>query len=185
MLTTVSLWGFYVPDLVDSKLNSDCCSFRDALMTVVKPQLPSLFWIWHPGLKFVVLPAAEGTAVKCWTRGCPRPLPRAGEQPCCCFWALGCWPSAHWHFAPTGRLCRCYWTVFRHRTKDGHFWNKNRGLKSVWCLLIFICTGFLGACSQSGWTDPWEVPAPFTTLTLTESASSHFSAPKCPSLKLD
>lgn len=30
-----------------------------------------------------------------------------------------------------------------------------------------------------------QVPAPFTTLTLTESASSHFSGPKHPSLKSD
>lgn len=155
-------------------------------MTVVKAHLPSLLWIWHPGLKFVVLSAAEGHCWEVLNSWSSQATAKGWGAALLFFWAVGCWPSAHWHrhFAPTARLCRCSWTLFGHRTKDEHFWNKNRGLESEWCLLILICSGFFGACTQAEQIHG-QVPAPFTALTLAESANSHFSDPKHPSLKLD
>lgn len=126
-------------------------------MTVLKPHLPSLFWIWHPGLKFVVLSAAEGHCCEVLNSWFSKAIAKGWEQPCCCFWAVGCWPSGHWHhFAPTARLCRCYWVVFGPRTKDGHFWNKNEVEE---CMVpAHLHLHWLLWRWHSGWTDPWAGP---------------------------
>lgn len=69
-------------------------------------------WHWWGHVFSLCLPSSEfgiqawsllcywlqkATTIKCWTHNYPRPLPRAEEQPCCCFWAVGYWTSAHSH----------------------------------------------------------------------------------------
>lgn len=128
-------------------------------MRVVKPHLlASLSWIWHLGLKFIVLPAAKGHCCEVLNSRLSKAIAKG--------WGAALLLDADLqhadtdHFAPTRRLCRCYWTLFGYRTKDRHFWNKNRGLKSVWCLPIVICTGFFGACTHQAEQVHGQVPAP-------------------------
>lgn len=66
-------------------------------MTVAKPHLPPRSEFGIQAWRLLCHQLQKGTAVKFWTHGYPRPLPRAGEQLCCSFWAVGCWPSVNWH----------------------------------------------------------------------------------------
>lgn len=153
-------------------------------MTVVKPHLPSLLWIWHPGLKFAVLPAAKMPLLRsAELMVTPGHCQGLGSSPALISGLLG----ADLQHTDTDTLLPQEGSAGVPRLSSGTgpkmsiFGTKTGGWRA---LFILICTGFFGACTQAEQIHG-QVPAPFTALALVESANSHFSDPKHPSLKWD
>lgn len=134
----------------------------------------------------------KATTVKCWTHDYPKPLPRAEEQPCCCFWAVGCWTSAHSHRPLCSHKKGVQAPVIGLSSGIGPRMGISGAKVAGWS----VC----GTCPSSSALASFElalsqvvqihgqVLAPFPTpsaLTLTESANSQSAGPKHQSLKLD
>lgn len=152
-------------------------------MTVVKPHLSSLFWIWHPGLKFVVLPAAKGHCCEVLNSWLPKAIAKGWGAALLLF--LGCWMLTFITLIQTTLLPQqgCAGVTgpsLGIGPKMSIFGTKIGGWRVYGACSSLSAVASLELALSQAEQIHGQVPAAFT-----ESANSHFSSPKHPSLKFD
>lgn len=159
MQTTVSL-GFFVPDLIDCKLNSELLQFHRCTNDSGETTSP-----------LPVVNLASKPEVCCVT-SCKMPLLRRAELvviPGHCQ-GLGSTPAlisglldADLQHTDTDTLlpqegCAGVPGLSSGTGPKMSFFGTKIGDWRVYGAAHLICSGFFGACTQSGWTDPWAGP---------------------------